>query len=289
MKTYLKGFTSVAFALLIVFILGGVIAQADDRPRLRVVHAATGISNVDIYVDDTLFFRNIHYRYISDYVSVEAKEHTIKVRSAGASPRDPTLFEVGGINYERNRDYTIIAAGKLEDDKYWRLDDDNNLPGTGTARVKVVHASFDAPTTEFCLADVCRTLAFQESTEYILLDPGIYMPQVRLNATGATYIHVPPLQLQDNSVYSVFMTGLVLGEPGLQLLYAIDSGEASMYPPPPPDSGHPPGSAPPPAYPPVTGAFLSPKLLGMLTGSILILGGGLGIWIIQRRQRSTQS
>ena len=114
MKRYTKGLIQLSLALLITLIVGGVITQADSKPRLRIVHAAPGISNIDVYINDTLFFDNIFYRYISDYAPIKSGELTVRVRPAGASPRDDTLIEVGA-SYNENQDYTLIAAGRQGD------------------------------------------------------------------------------------------------------------------------------------------------------------------------------
>lgn len=284
MKRYARHIIPFSFALLGLIILGSVIVRADSRPRLRVFHAAPGLSNVDIYLDDTLFFDNVFYRYISDYAPINPGDHTVRVRPAGASPRDPTLIEVNA-PYGDNQDYTIVAAGRQGDLQNWRLEDNNqDLPGQGTAKVRVVHASFDTPTTEFCLGQVCRTLAFKENTDYFLLDPGTYTPSVRVNGADISRIKIPPLKLQDNAIHTVFLAGQRLGDPPLQLLYTLDAGEAlDTYPPAPPPDGDAPG-APPPAYPPVSGAFLPTKVVGMLAGAILIMAGGVGLWVIRRQK-----
>lgn len=283
MKRYVNNPIKIFLALLIGLIFTHSSASAANPPRLRVLHAAPGLSNLDIYLSDTLFFENIFYTYLSDYAPANPGDQTIKVRPAGASPRDPTLLEVS-TPYNQDQDYTVIAAGRQGDIQRWRLEDDNqNLPGTGTAKVRIVHAAFGTPTTEFCLADVCRTLAFQQDTGYFLMDPGTYKPVVRINDPENIPITIPPLVLLDNSIHTVFLVGEKHMQPRLELLYSFDAGEPDLNPHPShPDDG----AAPPPAYPPVSGAFLSPQLLGVVAGVIMIMIGGMGFWLTSRRQKS---
>jgi len=287
MNRYKKGIFQLACAAVILLALAISNSSAETRPRLRVVHAAPGLANIDVYINDTLFFDNIFYRYISDYVPINAGDQTIRVRPAQASPRDATVVEVSA-PFNENQDYTIIAAGRQGDIQHWRLEDDNrNLPGTGSSKLKIVHAAIDTPSVEICLADVCHTLAFRTNTDYFLMDPGTYIPKVRLNGSDITYVETPPLQLLDNSVHTVFITGQAYNQPGLQLLYTFDAGEmgGDPYPPAPypPGNGSPPeGYPPPPAYPPVSGAFLSPQLLGMLAGLALIVVGSVGFWLTRK-------
>lgn len=286
MKTRMRLFIQILMTLAALALLGHSLSHADERPRTRVVHAASGLSNIDVYINDTLFFDNIIYQYISDYTPIDAGERTLKIRPAGVSPEDPTLREVSE-TYNNDQAYTSIVAGRVRGIEYWRLTDDNKLPGDGTSKIRIVHASINTPTTEFCLGDVCRTLAFKEDTDYFLLDPGIYRPIIRLNGIEATSISIPPLELKNNSVHTVFMIGQLQDQPtALGLLYTIDAGEYQNieYPQPPPAAppsvGHPAG--PPPALPPVTGAFLSLRAIAVLIGVVLISMGSLGFWLSRR-------
>lgn len=282
MKRSIKSYIQLFSALFIVLIFFGIIAQADDRPRVRVAHVAPGIANVDVYVDDSLSFRDVFYRYISDYIPVTIRGENTGFRARLAGPRsadDPILEDRPTLS--PNQDYTFVIAGTLRHVERWALPDNNELPGTGTSRVRIVHASFDTPTAEICLNDVCHTLVFKEDSDYFLMDPGTYHPIVRLNGTEKVFIQVPPLLLQNNGVHTIFLVGQIDGPLGLQLLYTYDAGElADTYPPSDHPFGKVPGGVnPPPAYPPVTGAFLSPRVIWMLGGTILVLAGGIGFWL----------
>ena len=114
------------------------------------------------------------------------------------------------------------------------------------------------------------------------MNPGTYAPTVHVNSTEKTHIKVPPLVLQNNGVHTIFLVGQMDGPLGLQLLYTYDAGEfIDTYPPPDHPFGNVPGGVNPPAplYPPVTGAFLSLRAIGVIVGAALILVGGIGFWL----------
>jgi hypothetical protein len=80
------------------------------------------------------------------------------------------------------------------------------------------------------------------------------------------------------------------GEPALQLLYTFDAGEPNLNPHPelPSSPGNSPdGYAPPPVYPPVSGAFLSPRAMGVVAGIVLIVAGSIGFWLSIRKVQRT--
>ncbi|HMQ52515.1 MAG TPA: DUF4397 domain-containing protein [Anaerolineae bacterium] len=302
---------------LVLMVANGHSAAADEKPRVRVVHAAPSLSPLDIFVNDILFFDKIPYRYISDYAPIDPGDRTVRVILADPLIQNPTLdgqFSEGGLNairaeatlrevseaFENDRHYTVIVSGRLRQLEYWRITDDNVLPGNGTARVRFVHAAVNTPSTEFCLGDVCRTISFKQASDYFLLDPGTYTPNIRLNGKERTKLVIRPLVLQNNGVHTVFLTGEIQDQPqGLQLLYTLDNSEALAvpYPKPPPPavkqpplkSGAPQAPAPPgsltgpaPAYPPVSGAFLSIRAIGLLAGLGVVVAGGLGFWLAHR-------
>ena len=269
------------FSILLIFLIfSGVITQAQTPPRFRIAHAAPGVSNVDVRMNGIISFRDIVYRQISDYIPVRPGDNTVEVKLTGPTP--DTVVGTVGQPLGENQDYTLVIAGALGRVEWWPLQDNNELPGTGTSRVRIVHASYDTPTTEICLTDVCHTLTFKEDSRYFLMNPGIYAPKVHINSTRKVPVKIPPLLLQDNGVHTIFLTGQMDGQLGLQLLYTFDAGElADTYPPSDYPGGKWPGGFKPPApvYPPVTGAFLSPRVIAMIVGAILILAGGIGFWL----------
>ncbi len=289
MKRYTKGIFHLSFVLLFALSMGAGIIQADSGPRLRIIHVATGLPNVDIYWGDTILFQNVFYKYITNYIPIasDSNPRTFRILPFGEKPinaQDIPFGETPGFVFEGDQDFTVVAAGNLLSITYLRLvDDNNNLPGVGTSKVRIVHAAFDTPATEFCLTDVCHTLAYREYTDYFLMDPGTYTPSVRLNGTDLPYLEVPPLHLQDNSIHTIFLTGQSYGQPGLQLLYSYDAGDG-LYPDQTPTDpgGDAPSTGPAPVYPPATGVFLPAKLMGLIAGVILVVAGAAGFWVIRK-------
>lgn len=289
-----KGLRVSLFIFFAILLAANVAAQTDDqRPRLRILHASPEIQKVDIYLEESLYFRNIYFTYISDYVPINPGTPRLSSRTPGAGFGAPPFFE-HTFTYENNKDYTVVAAGRLLNNQRWTwlLEDRNDLPGEGTSLLRMVHAAFETPSAEFCVANVCHTLTFQENSGYFRLDPGTYIPELHVNGTGVTYVEVPPLKLQDNSVHTIFLVGQIQSQEGLKLLYTLDAGAGLMHEPGPskPVPGHSapadPALAPPPAYPPVTGAFLAPELqviLAIAAGITGLVLGSLGFWLIRRR------
>ncbi len=272
-KSYIKPFVQVAFCLLIGLTLAGVVVQAGESPRLRVVHASPNAPNADIYVSGNRVFSDVPFSRVSEYELLAAANHTIRVLPAGAESGTPPVIEAT-LSFVDDQDYTLVAVGRVENLQPWQLVDENNiLPQAGEARVRLIHASPDAPAVDICLAgtDDCwvTNLTFKNTSGYISLGAGSYNVDLRRNDSKEVIRNQPDVRFDEGEIYSVFVMGLLEGEPGLQFIRTVD---AAHSPPPPP----------PPPQPPETGAFLSPTALAVLTMSIL-LSAVVVFWIVRRQ------
>ncbi|MEW5960832.1 MAG: DUF4397 domain-containing protein [Chloroflexota bacterium] len=291
MKNGVKHIRLAVVVLVVMFSLAAAAAQAqDNRPRLRVINASLGAKNIDVYVGDTLYFRNVHYSYISDYLPVEAGERELKIRPAGIKPVDPLT----SLKYpfEAERDYTMVVLGTPEktDRQPWVLVDDNKTALTpGKTRLRIIHASFDSPGVEVCVDDQCQILAQGgvskgDVNDYLTLDAGAHKITLRQIDAEEFFYDVVPLNFKSGEVYSIFILDPEQGEVRPRLVPVADTGTFQPCdpcdPPGPWAPGGPPGQAP--LYPPVTGAFLSPTAVILLA---LVLAAALlgGAWLAWRR------
>lgn len=286
MKFQVKQFIQVAFGVALILSLSALVAQAqeDGRPRLRVVNASLGIPNADVYVNNTLYFSNVFYSYISNYVPVDQTSLKLRVRPAGVKDADPITEREW--NFEGGKDYTMVIVGSSENIETPLVFEDNNKGELrpGQARVRLLHVARDAPALEVCLNNQCNTLTYPKvSDEYITLDAGTYKLSIRLIGTDEVYFDMLPIAFEAGQVYSIFLVDPVQGEIKPRIIPHIDTGR--LLPQPPGDIGHPPPYSPgepgpPPAYPPVTGAFLSPTALLILIAAIILMLGG-GFWLVK--------
>ena len=291
MKTRIKSLVQLVIVGLVVFGLGVALAQAqDDRPRLRVINASLGSQNVDVYVGDTLFFRNVLYSYISDYVPLDAREHELRVRPAGVKPVDPLTSRT--FSFEANQDYTMVVIGtdeKVDRDPLIITDDNKSPLAPGQTRVRMIHASIESPKVEICVDDHCEVLAHREISRgevngYINLDAGFYKITLRQIDAEELYFDVLPLTFEAGEVYSIFILDPKQGEIRPRIIPHADIGHYQPWPPDDLPAPWSPGDATlsPPLYPPVTGAFLSPTALSLVIIFGLALVGGC-CWLAWRR------
>jgi hypothetical protein len=124
-----------------------------DTPMIRVVHASSDAPAVDIYAagNSTPLFTNVEFGATTPYLSVPAGAYDIQLRAAGASPSSAPVYSTGEIEIGEDDTITAVAAGLIgsgaEADRFRVLPLAESFEATaGQARVRIVHASADAPT-----------------------------------------------------------------------------------------------------------------------------------------------
>jgi hypothetical protein len=127
---------------------GGIVEQAN----LRVAHFSPDAPDVDVYLDGEQVLSDVPFRATSDYLTVPAGTRTVEITAAG----DPDTVAFEGDVEVGAADYTVAAVGELTggDTEFQSLllEDDNSDPGMEAARVRVVHASPDAPAVDVTVA-----------------------------------------------------------------------------------------------------------------------------------------
>jgi hypothetical protein len=172
----------------------------DTRPRLRAIHASPDAPNVDILVDDVVVSSDIAFKELLDYTAVTTGDRNIKVNATGTanSVIDVTVPLANGT------DYTVLAVNFVASIEPLLLDDNTTVPTPGNAKVRVVHASPDAPNVDVLVDDtiVLTDVAFKEFSDYLEVPAGARNFKVNATGTASTVIDVTPT-LVDGGIYTV--------------------------------------------------------------------------------------
>lgn len=253
--------SSVFRGLLVLTVVAGLLMSATSAfaagPRVRVVHASPDAPAVDVLVNDGVAFSNAPFKGITNYASLAAGEYQVKVVPTGATT--PVVISAT-LGLEADKDYTVVAVGKLADIEPLVLVDNNSAPAAGKAHVRFVHASPDAPAVDIAVKDgpvLFSNVAFKGAGSYLPVDAGSYDLEVRLAGTTTVALAVPGVKLDAGSVYTVFAMGLASGEPTLTAVSSVDAAAA-------------------PHTLPTTGATALPMWILIIAGALLVMvGSGL--------------
>ncbi len=229
---------NVPFNLLVTTSSGREAAMVPEpepeEGRVKVAHFSPNAPDVDVYVDGSAVLEDVSFGVISDYMAVPAGSRAIEITPAD----DPnTAVFSGDVPVTAGTDYTIAAAGEVGDmaDRDFEpliLEDDTTTPESDMAKVRLVHASPDAPAVDVTLAngDVLFDGVTYGESGYITVPAGGYTLEVRGDTEGndGDVVASFDLDLEGGTVYSGFAIGYLTpddepGDPSFDLALAVDA------------------------------------------------------------------
>ncbi|MDS0222329.1 DUF4397 domain-containing protein [Haloarcula sp. S1AR25-5A] len=203
---------------------------------VRVAHMSPNAPNVDVYVEGDAVLEDVAFGAVSQYLDVPAGELSVEITAAGDP--DTSVFS-GPVPVAADTAYTVAAIGELGDDADQAfeplvLEDDNSDPGGDTARVRLVHASPDAPAVDVTLAsngDALYDGVEYGGSGYVEVPEGDYTLQVRgdTESNDGDVVAEFDVSLAGGEVYTAFAAGYLSpdDEPAdtpFDLIVAQDTG-----------------------------------------------------------------
>jgi hypothetical protein len=227
-RTALK--TIGATGLLVVTGVGTATAQ-DEVAMVRVAHLSPNTPEVDVIVDDsTRAFTDASFGDVTDYAELPAGEYNVKVVPAGAPPE--SAFIDADLTLDADTAYTVAAIGENRGQLApLVLVDDNSDPDSGDAKLRVVHASPDAPAVDVTAngGDVTLVdgLAFGEASDYVEVPADTYDVEVRADTEsndGTVVLEISDLEIPDGAVITAYAVGFVGGRsPEFSVFTTVDN------------------------------------------------------------------
>ena len=246
-------------------------AQSSAKANIRVIHASPDAPAVDVYVNGGKALSNLAFKDISPWTALDAGSYDIKVTAAGQTAGVITAK----LPLEAGKYYSVVAVGKLANITAKVVEDDLSPLAAGKARLRVVHASPDAPAVDVAAKGgpvLVSNLSFPNASDILTVDSMTADVEVRPAGTTTVALAVPGLSLEAGKVYTVYAVGLLTGTPALGVLPVVDSANAADMT----------GST---AGMPATGAGDSASLLaaaGILLLAFSLVTGGAAIRVRNR-------
>lgn len=228
-----------------VLIASSASAQTTDA-RVRVLHGSPDAPAVDVFVDGNKAIPNLAFGSITDYVTLPAGAHNVKVFPAPSDGTGTPVIEAD-LTLEAGKDYTVAAANVLASIEPEVYVDNNAAPAAGTGHVRVIHLSPDAPAVDIFAEGagvVVPNLAFKAASDYLPLNAATYNIQVRVAGTETVALNVGAVPVEAGKVYTVFAIGLANGTPALSAKLTTDAVYSATPAPTPaaaPSTGGAPG------------------------------------------------
>jgi hypothetical protein len=270
--TIAAGFLAIAAIALASLMLPTASAQQGNA-RVRVLHASPDAPAVDVFVDGSKAISNLAFNAATDYVSLTAGAHNVKVFPTSANGTGTPVI-AADLTLAAGKDYTVAALGKLANIEPLVLEDNNAAPASGKAKLRFVHASPDAPAVDIFAQGagvVVPNAAFKQASGYLELAAATYNLEVRAAGTTTVALNLPNITLEAGKTYTAFATGLLQGTPALGAKLTVDAAAQAASPTPAPTS--PPANLPTSGGAPGAGNSASVWLLAI---GLAMAGAGIG-------------
>ena len=174
---------------------------APPTTGVRAAHLSPDAPNVDIYVDGDQVLADVPYGAISPYLEVPPGSYRIEITAAG--DREAVVFDQE-VAVEDGF-YTLAAIGELEADTFDVL----VLTDAGSALVRVVHASPDAPAVDVSTAGdtLLGNLEFGQASNYLAVAAGDYTLDISPAGDPESVVASVDVSLAAGTAYSAFAAG----------------------------------------------------------------------------------
>ena len=206
------------------------VAPASAPARVRMLHASPDAPAVDVYTDGEQVLTDVAFGTITDYLEVPAGEHRIQVFAAGSDPAAPAAALVDvTLTFAEGTASTVAATDDLAHVAVQVIADDP-APVAGSAQIRFVHLSADAPAIAIAKdgagALLIKKLPYPKASLYLTVPAGSYDLEARIAGRKTIALQLDPVTLDGGSSTSVF----VIGSAADGTLRAVTAADATVAP-----------------------------------------------------------
>ena len=199
-----------------------VVAQDSGQAAVRIVHAVPGGPAVNVFVDGNQVFTNIAYKQVTSRATLSAGSHSVRIVPVNSQQ---ALIDTT-VTLQADTYNTIAAVGQPNSVQALTMTDSSTLPLPNQARVRLVHASPNAPAVDVAVKGgptLFSNVSFPTATDYIVVGAQPYTVDILSAGTSNIVLTVPNVSLNGSTVYSIYAVGLLNGQPPLEVLVVIDA------------------------------------------------------------------
>jgi Domain of unknown function (DUF4397) len=140
------------------------------------------------------------------YLKVTAGKRNVKVNATGTA----TSVIATDLTFEKDKNYTIIAANKVANIEPILITDDLTAPAAGKAHVRFVHLSPDAPAVDIFdgTSNLFANKAFKTYSAFTPVSAGTVNLKVRPAGTTVDVLTVP-VTFVAGKIYTIYAKGLL--------------------------------------------------------------------------------
>ncbi|BAW02897.1 hypothetical protein TTMY_2536 [Thermus thermophilus] len=209
------------FAMVLTGLVGLALGQG---AMVRVAHLSPDAPAVDVLVNGQRAITGLAFKEVTPYLPLPAAKVRVQVVPAG---QDAPVVMDAELDLKEGVYYTVAATGFLAQIRPQVYTDllAGFFPRAGYARIRVVHASPDAPAVDVAVKGgpvLFAGLPFPQASPYLSVAAGTYDLEVRAAGTDTVALSLPGVELEPGKVYTVFAVGS-LKEGTLTVVPVVDA------------------------------------------------------------------
>jgi hypothetical protein len=225
--------------MVFVLALSMVAVLSGCNSHVRTVHLVPGDQPADVYLGNKLVVNNMCYKNVSCYN--EACEGCRSVKFKPVYQDRPSMVDCT-VKLKADSYMTLVAMGTSPNNVEAVLYCDDTCVDSFSARIRIIHASPDAPAMNVTLVPVrrdagstdtqpaepqlseFRELCFRDASIYNEFEPGDYTLVSRDLNSDKTILKIPTMTFCKGTNYTVFIIGQT-SDNSLAAMAVIDAQE----------------------------------------------------------------
>ena len=193
------------------------------KNNLRILHAAAGAPNVDVWIDGKPSLQNLSFAEITDYMQFSPGKYEIQIYLAGSS--DNPLYS-DSIELLPNVTETLCICLLESSISIFRLKDVSTTSDDIKSYLRFIDLSPNSPLLSLSIPNgesIFNGVEYLETTGYYPLSSGIYTFELTATQAPDFRYYINALDLNDGSFHTLFIIGLIDSDkPKLGSLFVKD-------------------------------------------------------------------
>ncbi len=189
----------------------------EDYSLVRVLHAAPNADAVDIYINDTLFFKELSFTEFSPYVYVPEGNYRMSVYPVNTT-ENPILSKY--IEIDDDELLTIAIIGDNNNLDFLFIEEDTESTYGQNSKLRVVNLVPNSPRVNILEGEnvLFPNVGYKDITEYKIVSPGTYTLNVELVENGQIVLQ-NQIAITADRVYTLYALGNI---PNVEIYQSLD-------------------------------------------------------------------
>ena len=189
----------------------------ENYSLIRVFHAAPGGDTVDIYINDTPFYRGLDFTKFTPYMYIPKGKYTLSVY-AESTLEKPILSQE--IDVRNDELVTMAIAGDEDNIILLPIKEDKELPQGNNSKIRFVHLVPNGRAVDIVIDNVTTftDVKFTDITDYKIVPPKEYIIDILVSENKQT-VDRDKVNVNPHRIYTFYAIGYA---PNFDVIQSVD-------------------------------------------------------------------